>query len=109
MRAGSHLETLIIYQFSSRKFTTENDLYQSYPSERVVILIETDLINYKCLRMRSCAAPRRPRARGQACFPRRLAGIHGSCIVESAAQVYTNLAQNAAARVPVAKCGCPIA
>ena len=73
--------------YRKREFTTQNDLYQSYSSERVVILIETDLINYQCLHMRSCAAPRHPRARGQACFPHRLAGIHVSCIVEIAAQV----------------------
>ena len=44
--------TLIIYKLSSRKFATQNDLYQQYSGEHVVTLIETDCMNDKCLRMR---------------------------------------------------------
>ena len=47
-----HVETLIIYKLSSRNFTTQNDLYFQYQSERVVILIETKFIIYECLQMR---------------------------------------------------------
>ena len=43
---GSHIETLVIYKLSSRKFTTQNDLYESYSSKRLVILTETKFIDY---------------------------------------------------------------
>ena len=52
---GSRIETLIIHKLSSRKFTTQNDIYQQYQSKCVVILIETQLIRYTCLHMRSGA------------------------------------------------------
>ena len=35
----------------SRKFTTQNDLYQQFYSKRVIILIETKSIDFKCLQM----------------------------------------------------------
>ena len=43
-------ETLIIHKLSSWKFTTRNDLSQK--SKRVVILIETKLVNNQCLQMK---------------------------------------------------------
>ena len=49
----SHLETLIIHELSSRKFTAQNDLYQYYRSQREVILIESKFTNYKCLHVKS--------------------------------------------------------
>ena len=52
LAAESHIDTLIIYKLSSRKFTTQNDLYQYTKSIRVVISKETNVINYKCLHMR---------------------------------------------------------
>jgi hypothetical protein len=63
--AQSHMETLIIYKLASMKFTirtqndlsTQNDLYELYECKRVVILIETKLINYKCFHMKSFKVP----------------------------------------------------
>ena len=47
-----HLETLIAHKLSSRKLPTHNDLYWKGSSKRVEILIETKLINFKCLQMK---------------------------------------------------------
>ena len=49
----SHFETLKVYILSSRKFTTHTDRYKQYKSNRVVILIETKFVNYKCLHGRA--------------------------------------------------------
>jgi len=45
----SHIETLITYRLGSTKFTAQNDLYWEYLCKRVVILIETKLINNRWL------------------------------------------------------------
>ena len=52
VEARVHIETIILYQLSSTKFITQNDVHQQYQYQCVVILIETKFINYKCLQMR---------------------------------------------------------
>ena len=47
-----HLDTLPIYKLTSRKFTSQNDLYQKYQSKRAIVLIQTKFTNYKCLHMK---------------------------------------------------------
>jgi len=47
----THVETPIIHKLSPRKFTTQNDMYQWYKSEGVVVLIEARFVNHKCWHM----------------------------------------------------------
>ena len=44
---GFHVKILEIYEISSRKFATQNDIYQLYQSKRAVILTETKFVKYK--------------------------------------------------------------
>ena len=52
----SHLKIPIIYKLSSRQFTTHNYFCEQYRSNRLVILIETKIVHYKCLQMKSAVA-----------------------------------------------------
>ena len=45
------MKILIIYKLGSRKCTTQNDLHQQYESKCVLVLIETNFIDYKCFHM----------------------------------------------------------
>ena len=48
---GFQMESLISYKLGPKKFTAENNLYLSYQSKRVVILIETKFVNYEGFHM----------------------------------------------------------
>ena len=47
------METLMIDKFGSMKSTTQNDLHWQYESKRVVVLMETKIMNCKGFYMTS--------------------------------------------------------